>query len=60
MDAGYKSKRLYPSYTLEQLYQFAERAHKNGLDAEKFQLAIRQRESFSPDYVPQFVVPQLY
>ena len=57
MDGAQKSKRLYPAYTLEQLYQFAADAAEQ---AEKFRLAIRQRESFSADYVPQFVTPQLY
>lgn len=62
MDAGHKSKRLYPAYTIEQLYQFAAEANEAGNEtgAEKFRLAIRQRESFTADYVPMFVTPQLY
>jgi len=60
MDGAQKSKRLYPAYTLEQLYQFAADNTNTAEQSEKFRLAIRQRESFTADYVPQFVTPQLY
>jgi len=60
MDGAHKSKRLYPAYTLEQLYQFAADPKNTDAESEKFRLAIRQRESFTADYVPPFVTPQLY
>ena len=44
-------KRLYPTYSMDKLYQSAERA-KTEAEAEKFRLAIRQRSQFSEDYVP--------
>ncbi len=59
MDGALKSKRLYPSYTTAQLYDFLRAAGNTTAQQEKFQLAIRQRDPISQDYIPHFSVPQL-
>ena len=59
MDGAHKSKRLYPAYTTAQLHEFVREPGNTNAEQEKFQLAIRQRDTFSQDYIPHFVVPQL-
>ena len=59
MDGATKSKRLYPSYTTAQLHEFVRAPGNTNAQQEKFQLAIRQRDKLSQDYIPHFVVPQL-
>ena len=59
MDGGHKSKRMYPSYTLDQLYEFVKSPHLSNDQRDKLQLAIRQRDTGSADYVAPFRVPQL-
>lgn len=59
MDGALKSKRLYPSYTTAQLYDFLRASGNTNAQQEKFQLAIRQRDPISQDYIPHFSVPQL-
>lgn len=59
MDGAPRSKRLYPSYTLDDLYQAVKSPHISEAQRDKLNLAIRQRDKLSQDYVPVFVVPQL-
>ena len=59
MDGALKSKRLYPSYNTAQLYDFLCAPGNTNAQQEKFQLAIRQRDPISQDYIPHFSVPQL-
>jgi len=59
MDGAHKSKRLYPSYTTVQLHEFVREPGNTNAQQEKFQLAIRQRDPVSQDYIPPFIVPQL-
>lgn len=59
MDGAHKSKRLYPCNTTAELYTFVREPGNTNAEQEKFQLAIRQRDPVSPDYIPHFVVPQL-
>lgn len=59
MDGALKSKRLYPSYNTAQLHEFVRAPGNTNAQQEKFQLAIRQRDKLSQDYIPHFVVPQL-
>jgi len=59
MDGAIKSKRLYPSYTTAQLYEFVREPGNTNAKQEKFQLAIRQRDPLSLDYVPHFKTPQI-
>lgn len=59
MDGAHKSKRLYPSYTTTQLYNFLKSPNNSNAQQERFQLAIRQRDPASSDYVTAFVTPQL-
>lgn len=59
MDGAYKSKRLYTAYTLFDLYKFVQSPNLSNAEQEKFQLAIRQRDILSSDYVPIFIVPQI-
>lgn len=57
MDAGHKSKRLFPSMTTAELEARLRREWSE--DRADIQLAIRQRTKGDPDYVPPFVVPQV-
>ena len=59
MDGAIKSKRLYPSYNTAQLYDFLRAQGNTNAQQEKFQLAIRQRDPISQDYIPHFSVPQV-
>jgi hypothetical protein len=59
MDGAHKSKRLYSSYTLPDLYKFVQSPNLSNAQQEKFQLAINQRDILSSDYVPIFIVPQI-
>ena len=59
MDGALKSKRLYPSYNTAQLYDFLRESGNTNAQQAKFQLAIRQRDPISQDYIPHFSVPQL-
>lgn len=59
MDGAHKSKRLYSSYTLPELYKFVQSPNLSNAERDRFQLAIRQRDTLSADYVPIFVVPQI-
>lgn len=59
MDGAIKSKRLYPSYSTKQLEKFLRAIGNISGEQEKFQLAIRQRDPTSQDYIPHFSVPQL-
>ena len=59
MDGALKSKRLYPSYNTAQLHDFVRALGNTNAQQEKFQLAIRQRDPVSQDYIPHFSVPQL-
>jgi len=59
MDGAHKSKRLYPSHTTAELYDFLRAPGYTNAEQEKIQLAIRQRDKLSQDYIPPFVVPQL-
>ena len=59
MDGALKSKRVYPSYNTAQLYDFLRAQGNTNAQQEKFQLAIRQRDPISQDYIPHFSVPQL-
>lgn len=59
MDGAPRSKRLYPSYTLEELYTAVKSPNLSNDQRDRLQHAIRQRDKLSDDYVPVFVVPQL-
>jgi hypothetical protein len=59
MDGALRSKRLYPSHTLDELYQAVKSPNISEAQRDKLNLAIRQRDKLSQDYVPPFVVPQL-
>lgn len=59
MDGAQKSKRLYTAYTLPELYKFVQSPNLSNSEREKFQLAIRQRDALSADYVPILIVPQI-
>lgn len=59
MDSAQRSKRLYPSHTLEELYEAVKSPHLSNDQRDRLQHAIRQRDKLSEDYVPVFVVPQL-
>ena len=59
MDGARKSLRLYPCHTTAELYKFLQESGNTNAQQEKFQLAIRQRDKLSQDYIPHFVVPQL-
>jgi hypothetical protein len=59
MDAAPKSKRLYPAYTVEELYEATKSPFISEEERDRLNLAIRQRDKVSQDYVPLFVVPQL-
>ena len=59
MDGGHKSKRLYTAYTLDELYAAVKSPNLSNDQRDKLQLAIRQRDAGSSDYVPPFRVPQL-
>jgi hypothetical protein len=59
MDGALKSKRLYPCHTTAELYKFLQESGNTNAQQEKFQLAIRQRDPISQDYIPHFSVPQL-
>jgi hypothetical protein len=59
MDGAHKSKRLYPAYTLDQLYASVKSPHLSNDQRDRLQLAIRQRDPMSADYVARFVVPQI-
>lgn len=59
MDGARKSARLYPSCTTAQLHEFLRAPGNTNAQQEKFQMAIRQRDPASQDYIPHFVVPQL-
>jgi hypothetical protein len=59
MDGAPKSKRLYPAYTTEKLYDAVKSPHLSNDQRDRLQLAIRQRDPMSADYVERFVVPQI-
>ncbi len=59
MDAGHKSKRLYVAYTTEELYKAVKSPNLSNAERDRLQLAIRQRDPLSADFVPAFVVPQV-
>ena len=59
MDGAHKSKRLFPSYTLDDLYQAVVSPCLSNDQRDRLQLAISQRDPASADYVPRFVVPQI-
>ena len=59
MDGAHKSKRLYPCHTTAELYKFLQESGNTNAQQEKLQLAIRQRDKFSQDYIPPFVTPQI-
>ena len=59
MDGAHKSKRLYTAYTLPELYKFVQSPNLSNAERDKFQLAIRQRDILSSDYMPIFIVPQI-
>jgi hypothetical protein len=58
MDGAPKSKRLYPSHTVEELYEAVKSPFISEATRDRMQLAIRQRDKVSQDYVPIFVTPQ--
>lgn len=59
MDGGHKSKRLFTAYTLDELYAAVKSPHLSNDQRDKLQLAIRQRDTGSLDYIAPFRVPQL-
>ncbi len=59
MDAAPKSKRLFPSHTLDELYVAVKDPHISESRRDTLNHAIRQRDRMSQDYVPVFVVPQI-
>ena len=59
MDNAPKSKRLYPSHTLPELYLAVKQTHLSNAQRDRFNLAINQRDRLSADYVPVAVTPQI-
>jgi len=59
MDGAPKSKRLFPAYTLDDLYKAVVSPYISNDQRDRYQLAIRQRDRASADYVQLFVVPQI-
>lgn len=59
MDSGHKSKRLFTAYTTDELYDMVKSPNLSNAQRDKIQLAIRQRDTGSSDYVPPFKTPQL-
>ena len=59
MDGARKSLRLYPCHTTAELYKFLQESGNTNAQQEKLQLAIRQRDKLSQDYIPHFVTPQV-
>jgi hypothetical protein len=59
MDAAPKSKRLYPSHTIEELYEAVKSPFISEATRDKLNLAISQRDKGSSNYVPVLVVPQI-
>lgn len=59
MDGAPRSKRLYPSYTLDELYAAVKSPNISEAQRDKLNLAINQRDKLSQDYVPMFIVPHL-
>ena len=59
MDNAPKSKRLYPSYTLPELYLAVKNPCLSNAQRDRFNLAIAQRDRLSADYVPIAVTPQI-
>jgi hypothetical protein len=59
MDAAPKSKRLYPGYTVEELYEAVKSPSITEAERDRFNLAIRQRDKLSQDYMPINATPQI-
>lgn len=59
MDGAPKSKRLYPGLTVEELYAAVKRPTISEAERDRLNLAIRQRDPVSNDFVPILRVPQV-
>ena len=59
MDGAPKSKRLFPSYTLAELYEAVKSPFISESQRDKLNIAISQRDLGSSDYVPILKIPQL-
>lgn len=59
MDGAMKSKRLFPSHTVAELLLSVKSPSISNARRDSLQMAIRQRDKLSADYVPVFIVPQV-
>lgn len=59
MDASQKSKRLYPSYTTEQIRGWLSDPTVSLETKENAALALMQRDSSNPLFIPRHRVPQI-